>query len=154
MSVKPFDLSSLVRPNDCSFNDVPDFKLVSDFLFRGSANFDFLGEETRIRLFVMGDGNGKMTKDEMVAKGTTFDWWDWTHIRDSSDEAITAIAAEIRFVIARAIAFSEVDNLFEQERELIDKLKDTQERRSRWCALLVSLYHDKDPKLVESCLLV
>lgn len=58
----------------------------------GSCNL-VLSEEAQLRVRQKGDGFGKMTIGQLKALGIA---WDFSHVRDSSDEAIDEMAEQIR----------------------------------------------------------
>lgn len=64
------------------------FKFVVSFLHYNGENKSLISPKQYRELFQMGDGFGEMTPEQL----TEFDLWgDWSHIRDSSDEAIEKI---------------------------------------------------------------
>lgn len=64
------------------------FKFVASFLHYKGQNRRLLTPKQYRELFQMGDGYGTMTPEKL----TELDLWgDWSHIRDSSDNAIEKI---------------------------------------------------------------
>lgn len=51
-----------------------------------------------------GDGFGKMTADQLDELGVTFDW---SHIRDSSDEAISEMYSALGRVVSNMVVFED-----------------------------------------------
>lgn len=71
-----------------------DWALCEDYLHRNGRKFNgALSTIKRLELVVHGDGYGKMSRDEIIDADLV---WDWSHVRDSSDEAIHAMAEAIR----------------------------------------------------------
>lgn len=66
--------------------------IVATLFHSGSANL-ILSPVARVRVWVKGDGYGKMTAAQLKRLHLIEDW---SHIRDSSDEAQAAIAEQIR----------------------------------------------------------
>lgn len=98
-----------------------DFLLVHAFLYHGGEHRDYLTESEHDRLMEMCDGYGSMTRAQLRRRELI---WDWSHVRDSSTEAIARVATEIRLILVQ-------DKISQKERlakAQIDKLKKEIER--------------------------
>jgi hypothetical protein len=66
--------------------------LVVSYLHWGGANEKALTTAQQREVRLLGDGFGKgMTEADII--------WDWSHVRDSSSEAVDAMAAKIRELV-------------------------------------------------------
>ncbi len=70
----------------------PDFSLCHFSLYHSSPGM-ILDQKAYARIFAMGDGYGSLTPAQLTEMDL---WYDWSHIRDSSDEAISRMASAIR----------------------------------------------------------
>lgn len=75
-------------------NDWP--LIVSHMHFNGNRYRKDLTDEQMWTIYCLADGFGKMTSAELSKINGG---WDWSHIRDSSDEAITRMANRIRDMV-------------------------------------------------------
>ncbi len=70
----------------------PNFQLCHRFLYHSSP--DMIVDETIYRsIFQKGDGYGELSIADLNNQGL---WYDWSHIRDSSEKAIETMAALIK----------------------------------------------------------
>lgn len=63
------------------------------YMHHGGENFGDLTSSQIWEVYCLGDGFGKMTPNQLLYIN---DGWDWSHIRDSSDEATIAMAMLIK----------------------------------------------------------
>jgi len=70
-----------------------DFELLRATLYHSSPDARVLTMEEFRRAFLLCDGYGRLTWREIADLGLE---WDWSHVRDSSPEAIAAAAASVR----------------------------------------------------------
>ncbi len=68
------------------------FQLCHRYLYHSSADM-IRDASTYCRIFALGDGYGKRSVAELRQAELMYDW---SHVRDSSDEAIAAMADAIR----------------------------------------------------------
>lgn len=76
------------------------FALIYDYLYHGSSLSSKLTAKEHNFLFSLGDGYGKMTINQLITKGLT---WDWSHIRDSSEVATDQIYEELTKILTQKI---------------------------------------------------
>lgn len=69
--------------------------LAHKYLYHGCHAARELTDSQHNAAFALGDGYGKMTLAQLQANELM---WDWSHIRDSSDEAILAIAEYLKTI--------------------------------------------------------
>jgi hypothetical protein len=72
-----------------------DLKYLHNYLYHGSPNRHVLSAVDHDRAFALCDGYGTFTTSGLRANGLN---WDWSHVRDSTDEAL---ATARKFVEAR-----------------------------------------------------
>lgn len=70
-----------------------DFALLHATLYYGSRAAQVLSSAEHDEVFAMLDGYGRMSLQQLRQLGLT---WDWSHVRDATDEAIEAAAARVR----------------------------------------------------------
>lgn len=76
-----------------------DFELCHKYLYHSSTDM-FKDVLVYGRIFEMGDGFGNLSGAELSEMEL---WYDWSHIRDSSDKALAKMAEAIRkYVYKRA----------------------------------------------------
>lgn len=68
------------------------FKVIVKYLYHSSPDAEKLSREVHNHLFSLGDGYGQMGLEWLIRNNLT---WDWSHIRDSSDEALERIYKEL-----------------------------------------------------------
>jgi hypothetical protein len=61
---------------------------------------DLITEKDALFVWQAGDGYGTFSAAELQRRGIVFDW---SHIRDSSDEAKTAVAFVLRIVLGKRL---------------------------------------------------
>lgn len=81
----PYDLGCLTRLQYL------DWSLVANCLHWNGSLHDHVGWQVRDGAWLLADGFGRLTLDELDEQS-----WDWSHVRDSSETAIRAIAAYLR----------------------------------------------------------
>ena len=69
-----------------------DYALCFSALYHSSPDM-IQDPQVHARIFAMGDGYGNLSPDQLTEMGL---WFDWSHIRDSSDAAISRMASAIR----------------------------------------------------------
>ena len=69
-----------------------DFKLCHKYLYHSSSN-RIADAGTYQEFFQMGDGYGSLSATQLTEMEL---WYDWSHIRDSSEEAIADLAEKLR----------------------------------------------------------
>lgn len=67
--------------------------LIVSVLHWNGENKDKFTDEERYNLYLMCDGFGKRSREELLRIN---DGWDWSHVRDSSHDTITQVADHIR----------------------------------------------------------
>ena len=70
--------------------------LIAEYLHHSGVNNRSLSPAEHNRLFALGDGYGKQTVEQLKANHLT---WDWSHIRDSSNEALENIYQELKKIV-------------------------------------------------------
>lgn len=70
-----------------------DWDLVCAVMHHSGVATNVLTQQAHLAVATLGDGYGRMTADQLKQLGLV---WDWSHMRDSSDEAQAAVAREIR----------------------------------------------------------
>jgi len=86
-----------------------DWDLLAAVLHWNGSLRGIVGSELDTHLFVMCDGFGKRTAAELADMD-----WDWSHVRDSSDEAIARAASMLRAVVrADAVTASFIGKVHE-----------------------------------------
>jgi len=76
------------------------FKFIYNYLYHSGPYQDRLSPAEHNHLFSLGDGYGKMTVQQLQANGLTYDF---SHIRDSSDEALERIYKELRNIVSQKV---------------------------------------------------
>ena len=67
---------------------IAEFKLIHEALhFRSEKAFK-ISKQDHLELMAECDGYGKMSQLDLIEKQLT---WDWSHVRDSSDEALDRV---------------------------------------------------------------
>ncbi len=72
------------------------FQFIYKYLYHSSLNSKDIFPEQHAYLFSLGDGYGRMTEEQLRQKGLI---WDFSHIRDSSDEALENIYKALKNII-------------------------------------------------------
>jgi hypothetical protein len=92
-------------------NDTPDYRdpdairdFVMDHMHTLGVHADFLTEAEWARVYLCGDGFGPVTESFASSQLE----WDWSHVRDSSDEAFLDMAAEIQTTIRYRLALDDL----------------------------------------------
>lgn len=68
------------------------FEFICSYLHHSGRDCRVLTEDQHNFLFSLGDGYGRKRIEQLKADRLT---WDWSHIRDSSDEALEEIYREL-----------------------------------------------------------
>jgi len=68
------------------------FRVIHSFLHFDGKRCQDLTPHQHLHLFTMADGYGKCSAQDLIANDLT---WDWSHVRDSSDEALNVIFSEL-----------------------------------------------------------
>ena len=71
-----------------------DFKTCHSALYHSSPEM-ISDSKTYRRIFAMGDGYGELSSADLTSLEL---WGDWSHVRDSSDEALSRMATAIRLL--------------------------------------------------------
>jgi hypothetical protein len=94
-------------------NDCPDYRdpdairdFVMDHMHTLGMRSSLLADAEWIRVYLCGDGFGPVT--ESFARDRLE--WDWSHVRDSSDEAFLDMAAEIQTTLRYREALNDLKN--------------------------------------------
>lgn len=69
------------------------------YLYHGGDKRHVLTDPQHVALFALGDGYGRMTAAQLRAEGLE---WDWSHVRDSSLEALEAMVEALRRLLVAA----------------------------------------------------
>lgn len=64
------------------------FKVIYGFLHFNGVNHEQLNKKQHIQLMALCDGYGHMSTSELITHGLS---WDWSHVRDSSDDALQVV---------------------------------------------------------------
>lgn len=81
------------------FEQASDFDVCHAFLYHGGEHSHRLGETHHLLAMQACDGYGSLTARELTEQGLS---WDWSHVRDSSPEALFAAAEHIRSALRDA----------------------------------------------------
>ena len=82
------------------------FELLHGALYHSSPLAKRLTAAQHVAAFTRCDGYGRMTWDQLTELDLT---WDWSHVRDSSPEAIEAAAAIVRDALGAGLRQFEAD---------------------------------------------
>ncbi len=85
--------------------EIDDWELCEMYLHHGGSRSTCLNLDDHLDVFSRGDGYGKMTGEKLLEQGLD---WDWSHIRDSSDDAITEMAYRIRELVVPADVWKDI----------------------------------------------
>jgi hypothetical protein len=67
--------------------------IVCDYLYHGGSCRELLSTDEHMEVYVLADGFGKIGREALSMH------YDWSHVRDSSDEAMLAMAAKITEIV-------------------------------------------------------
>jgi hypothetical protein len=67
--------------------------IVCDYLYHGGSCRTMLSNDEHMEVYVLADGFGKIGREALSMH------YDWSHVRDSSEEAMLAMAAKITEIV-------------------------------------------------------
>lgn len=74
------------------------FNEVVDYLHWNSRKYGYLSSDEAYEVFAEGDGFGGLSADELAQINSGFDW---SHVRDSSDEGVLRMHAKLHEILER-----------------------------------------------------